>query len=252
MRATRIGRAVGTLAWVSALVLGVAPLVAAGCGSPRYPSCDNDEQCNSDVHKGVCVNHLCTECRATAGCPTGQECLEGACKAHEGYCDDTTPCAGGADCKENQCQKASKIAAAPVECDDQHPCGSKGRCENGHCVAPPHGGPGCQDFPAPKFEYESPELRADAKQVLERLAGCLSTGSLKGARVLLTGHCDARGEYEFNMSLGAQRAESVKGFLVTLGLGGDKIVTSSRGKLDATGSDESSWANDRRVDIEVR
>jgi peptidoglycan-associated lipoprotein len=54
------------------------------------------------------------------------------------------------------------------------------------------------------------------------------------------------------MSLGAQRAEGVKTFLVGLGIANDKVTASSRGKLDANGTDEASWANDRRVDIEVR
>ena len=42
--------------------------------------------------------------------------------------------------------------------------------------------------------------------MLERLAKCLTNGGLKNARLLLTGHCDARGEQEFNMSLGDYRA----------------------------------------------
>jgi peptidoglycan-associated lipoprotein len=119
-------------------------------------------------------------------------------------------------------------------------------------MSPPHGGPGCTDFPSPKFDYESPEIRADGKQVLERLAQCVVSGSLRGARLLLTGHCDERGEYEYNMGLGAERAEGIKTLLTGLGVPSDKITTSSRGKLDATGSSEASWSNDRRVDIEVR
>ena len=83
-------------------------------------------------------------------------------------------------------------------------------------------------------------------------AGCLANGSLKNAKVILTGHCDARGENEFNMSLGAQRSEAVKAILVSLGVPPNRITASSRGKLDATGSDEAGMANDRRVDIEVR
>ena len=69
---------------------------------------------------------------------------------------------------------------------------------------------------------------------------------------MLTGHCDPRGEQEFNMSLGENRAEAVKVFLIGLGVPAEKIRTSSRGELDATGTDEAGWANDRRVDIEVR
>ena len=70
--------------------------------------------------------------------------------------------------------------------------------------------------------------------------------------MLLTGHCDPRGEYEFNMALGAERAENVKVMLTSLGVSGAHVTTSSRGKLDATGTDERSWAKDRRVDVEIR
>lgn len=70
--------------------------------------------------------------------------------------------------------------------------------------------------------------------------------------MLLIGHCDARGEYEFNMGLGAERAEGAKKLLQSLGVPEDILKTSSRGKLDATGTDEAGWANDRRVDIQVR
>ena len=139
-----------------------------------------------------------------------------------------------------------------VQCDDEHPCPTGQHCENNHCASPVAGGPGCSDFPAPKFDFESPELRADTKQVIQRLAGCLATGTLKSARVLLTGHCDARGEYEFNMGLGAERADAVKNFLTAAGVSADRIATSSRGKLDANGQDEAGYQNDRRVDIEIR
>jgi peptidoglycan-associated lipoprotein len=54
------------------------------------------------------------------------------------------------------------------------------------------------------------------------------------------------------MGLGAERAEGVKNFIVGLGVPVSSLSTSSRGKLDANGTDEAGWANDRRVDIEVR
>jgi peptidoglycan-associated lipoprotein len=249
----RIGRAFGVAAWVVAFSAAAATLALgdAACSGPRYPSCDNDEQCNSDTHKGVCVAHLCTECRDNTQCKDGQECQAGACTAAAGSCVDDKGCESGSTCgSDKRCHKAEPVAA--VECDDQHACASPATCQNGHCVSPIRGGPGCTDFPAPKFDYESPELSAPSRDTLQRLVKCISSGSLKGARVLLTGHCDARGEYEFNMGLGAQRAENVKTFVVGLGLPGDKITTSSRGKLDAVGTDEAGWANDRRVDIEVR
>ena len=262
--AVRAARVVG----VSASLAFVALLTAQGCGGVKYPACENDEQCNDEGHKGVCVAMKCVECRdddgtsATAsrggphqgGCATGQSCQMGACTEIPGYCDDTHACPSGNTCgADSRCHAAKTAAAAPfVECDDTKPCATGSRCTNGHCVAPPSGGPGCTDFPSPKFDYESPELRGESKQTLERLAQCLMKGTLKGAQVLLTGHCDNRGEQEFNMSLGDNRAEAVKTFLVGLGVGAGDIRTSSRGELDATGTDESSWAIDRRVDIEVR
>jgi peptidoglycan-associated lipoprotein len=244
---------VGGAAWIF-LLTGA---MAAGCGGPKYPLCDTDEQCNDDQgHHGVCVNHTCVECRDDKACGVGRACKAGACAAIEGFCDDAHACSGGASCgKDNRCHEPPKVAAAPppaVECDDAHACARGQRCENGHCVSPPQGGPGCTDFPAPKFDYESPEIRGEARQVLQRLAGCLTTGTLKTGQVLLTGHCDNRGESEFNMTLGADRAEAVKTFLVGLGVPIDRMRTSSRGELDASGTDEAGWSNDRRVDIEIR
>jgi len=224
--------------------------IAVACGGAKYPNCDNDDGCNSDGHKGVCVDGKCVACRDDAGCSKGETCKAGQCVTAPDYCDDTHSCDG--DCKNHHCVK--KVASTPDEnaCDEDHPCGPGTHCANGHCVAPPHGGPGCTDFPAPKFAYESPELTEDAKNTVKRLAACLTTGTLKGAEVLLVGHCDARGEYEFNMGLGAERAEGAKKLLMSLGVPESIIKTSSRGKLDAVGTDEAGWANDRRVDIQVR
>jgi hypothetical protein len=237
---------------LAVLSLGMTSLVVGACGGPRYPSCDNDEQCNAEGHKGVCMKHLCTQCRDDSQCAKGQACQSGACTAIADYCEDDQACGPGSSCgKGHRCEKNGEPVAV-LECDENHMCSGKTHCENGHCVAPPQGGPGCTDFPSPRFDYESPEIQADGRQVLERLVKCISVGSLKGAHVLLTGHCDERGEYEYNMVLGAQRAEGVKAFLLGLGLSSDKLTTSSRGKLDATGTDETGWARDRRVDIEVR
>ncbi len=223
--------------------------VAVGCGGPKYPSCENDDNCNADGHHGVCLNGTCVECRDDATCGAGKQCKAGACTTKEGYCDEKTTCPGGAPCTNHTCGEASVM---PHECSDDKPCASGQRCENGHCVVPVSGGPGCSEFTSPLFDFESSTLREPSKQTLQRLAGCLTTGGLKGHRVLLTGHCDNRGEYEFNMGLGAERAEIVKNFLVAAGVANDKLATSSRGKLDATGTDEAGWEHDRRVDIEVR
>jgi peptidoglycan-associated lipoprotein len=51
------------------------------------------------------------------------------------------------------------------------------------------------------------------------------------------------------MALGERRAGSASRYLTALGVDGGKLAETSRGKLDATGSDEHGWARDRRVDI---
>ncbi|MEO9140954.1 MAG: OmpA family protein [Polyangiaceae bacterium] len=223
--------------------------LVAACGGAKYPNCDNDDDCNTDGHKGVCVNTKCVQCKDDSGCATGQKCESGACNAIQGYCDEKSKCPGGAPCSNNRCAPPVTVA---VECSDDKPCAAGQRCENGHCVAPVNAGPECSNFDPPLFDFESPQLRDASTKTMQRLAGCLSSGALKGRRVLLTGHCDDRGEYEFNMGLGAQRAEAVKGVLTSAGIAADRVATSSRGKLDATGKDEAGYEHDRRVDIEIR
>ncbi|HEX7452312.1 MAG TPA: OmpA family protein, partial [Polyangiaceae bacterium] len=76
-----------------------------------------------------------------------------------------------------------------------------------------------------------------------------STGPLKGRELRLVGHADPRGEEEYNMVLGGRRADNVKSAIAAEGLAATKIATTSRGKLDAIGTEEASWAKDRRVDV---
>ncbi len=99
------------------------------------------------------------------------------------------------------------------------------------------------------FAYDSANVRPADKAVLKKLADCFSTGPLKGRELRLVGHADPRGEEEYNMVLGGRRADNVKSAITAQGLSAAKIATTSRGKLDATGSDEAGWAKDRRVDV---
>jgi peptidoglycan-associated lipoprotein len=104
---------------------------------------------------------------------------------------------------------------------------------------------------APKFDYDSESLTQGEKNILEAIAKCLTTGPLKGRAVDLVGRADPRGETEYNMTLGAKRARSVHTFLGGLGVPGDKLRDTSRGELDAKGTDEEGWRKDRRVDVRL-
>jgi outer membrane protein OmpA-like peptidoglycan-associated protein len=102
---------------------------------------------------------------------------------------------------------------------------------------------------APKFAFdESLISKADAV-VLDKIATCLTTGPLAGRHVQLTGRADPRGTEEYNMSLGAKRAHGVSSYLEQQKVQGTHLNETSRGSLDATGTDEATWAQDRRVDI---
>ena len=99
------------------------------------------------------------------------------------------------------------------------------------------------------FAYDSANIREQDKAVLAKLAICFTTGPLKGREMRLVGHADNRGEEDYNMLLGQKRADNVKGAIVSAGMTAAKTLTTSRGELDATGSDEATWSKDRRVDI---
>jgi len=107
---------------------------------------------------------------------------------------------------------------------------------------------GIQDTDA-HFAFDSANIREQDARVLKQLANCFSSGALAGREMRLVGHADPRGEPEYNMVLGGKRAENVKQALGKQGLAESQVSTTSRGELDARGTDEDSWARDRRVDI---
>jgi peptidoglycan-associated lipoprotein len=99
------------------------------------------------------------------------------------------------------------------------------------------------------FAYDSANIRPQDRTVLKKLADCFTTGPLKDRRMRLVGHADPRGSDEYNMVLGSRRSENVKGSIVAEGLPADRAETTSRGEMEAQGTDEAGWARDRRVDI---
>ena len=104
-------------------------------------------------------------------------------------------------------------------------------------------------LPEPRFAFDSAELSAQARDVLDSIATCFEDGPGKGKSMKLVGHADPRGETIYNFALGQNRAGSVASYLQDKGLSERRLTTSSRGALDATGTDDASWALDRRVDI---
>ena len=104
---------------------------------------------------------------------------------------------------------------------------------------------------APKFDFDKSELRPGDRVLLEKVETCVTSGPLQGRSLRLVGRADPRGELEYNFALGTARAGSVDAYLTTLGLDSTRVSTSSRGKLDATGTDETGWQRDRRVNVDL-
>ena len=106
-----------------------------------------------------------------------------------------------------------------------------------------------RDMDQAKFAYDDDALMPEDRAILAQLARCVTTGPLKGKKLELTGRADPRGETEYNMILGEHRAASVVEYLSLLGVEPGIMAKTSRGELDAEGTDEDGWARDRRVDI---
>ncbi|MCX5741427.1 MAG: OmpA family protein [Proteobacteria bacterium] len=104
----------------------------------------------------------------------------------------------------------------------------------------------------PTFDYDKDELTSEDRKVLDQIATCLMTGALKGKGISLIGRADARGTEEYNLSLGSRRGETVGAYLTRSGVQATQVVVTTRGALDATGTDDASMAQDRRVDIQMR
>jgi peptidoglycan-associated lipoprotein len=103
----------------------------------------------------------------------------------------------------------------------------------------------------PKFNFDQSSILPEDRDVLALVAQCLTTGALKGRTVRLVGRADPRGTEEYNMALGERRASSVMKYLAAMGVGAPQMQDTSRGALDATGSDTAAWQQDRRVDIDL-
>jgi len=99
------------------------------------------------------------------------------------------------------------------------------------------------------FDYDSYTVRDEFKPVVEAHARYLTTH--KNRKILIQGNTDERGGAEYNLALGQKRAEAVRRAFNLLGVQDAQIEAVSFGKEKpkALGSDEASWAENRRADI---
>ena len=96
------------------------------------------------------------------------------------------------------------------------------------------------------FGYDSSDLDSDALELLQDQVAWLKQHS--DVSVIVKGHCDERGTREYNLALGEKRAQSVKNYLISLGISSDRVSTISYGKERpaVVGSNDGAWAQNRR------
>lgn len=101
------------------------------------------------------------------------------------------------------------------------------------------------------FAYDSYELSDNAREIMRSNADWLQENGQ--SRVEIEGHCDSRGTIEYNLALGAKRANAVRDYLVSLGVSPNRITTISYGKeLPVCHEEtESCWADNRRAHFVV-
>ena len=78
------------------------------------------------------------------------------------------------------------------------------------------------------YHFDSVDLESDAQEILLKNAEWLKANPK--ARVEIEGHCDDIGSAEYNLALGAKRAQAARDFLMTQGIAPERLVTISYGK----------------------
>jgi len=96
------------------------------------------------------------------------------------------------------------------------------------------------------FAFDKHDLSTDARATLQGNSVWLKKNP--AARIEIEGHCDERGTSEYNLALGAKRAQAAKDYLVTLGIPASRISTISYGEETPVCREhnESCWQKNRR------
>ena len=238
---------------------------AVACG-PKYPNCETDEHCKE--HNEYCVDGQCRQCRTDEHCSSqgpcafcgpqytcekpkgnaGDCCLSDTdcqglkcCKALGAEKGQCAQCATDADCGQGmKCVQCSCVPKA--ECQTDADCGQCRKCQDGKCVTAE------LKLDPVYFDFDEYAIRADMRPVLEKDYNLLKSCP---QNIVVEGNCDERGSDEYNLALGARRAEAVKKYLVNLGLSPETISTVSYGEERpvCTEHNEDCWWRNRRADL---
>lgn len=273
------------LARLAPVAMLALPLtMAASCKKPTYPQCKKDKHCKAELGE-KCVDGQCQNCNTDADCvgkaPDGTDwvCHEFRCSdpatinaAGDGGvgslgspCTQTIDCSGGLVCTAGACSQCTddiecdggtcdlgtgtcSSGAGGGVCTTDDQCAMDEICDGGMCVfsgIEPSGNNPC-GLDAIYFGFDSPKILDEAAQQLRDVAECLKNN---GSLVYLEAHADPRGTEEYNIMLTDKRGQGVKRFLEDLGVPGENMQVISKGSLESSGGDESTWSKDRRVEF---
>ena len=247
--------------YVTALASILTAVVVAGC-TPDYPNCETDKNCSSKSE--FCVAGKCQQCRSSSDCKEGMACNSGRCDKIVGYCQNRSQCPGGQECIANRCAPCGSdkdcapgskcwngVCDTKKHCAKEDDCAQNEDCVKGVCVSekPVPPAPVKCTLGSVYFDFNESALTTEATATLSKNADCLKQVARP---TTIVGHADPRGTAEYNIALSERRAQSVRDHMSRLGVDGARMAVLPRGSLDAKGTNEPGWAQDRRADFTWR
>ena len=237
-------------------------LVLTGCPDkkPKFPNCSKDKDCKDGLH---CFQKSCSECSEDSHCESFETCDGGACILKDGMCNTKDDCTAGQICENNKCTACESDAACGPDarcsngacldrgsCNEDEDCADDEDCIDGTCqragrLAPPELTCSLDSVYFGTDEYSIPE---DSKEALQKTSICIQQGDERN--VFVEGHTDETGTDEYNIALSEKRGRSVADFLARLGIDPARLRVIPKGETEATGTDEDSRSEERRVDFE--
>jgi len=239
----------------------IMALFALSACAPTYPACEKDSHCEEKSQ--VCVEKTCQQCRDNSQCAATDECKGGRCEP-KAECAQDGDCAGNKACQSGKCKlecQATNDCGEGLKCSSQNKCidklacagpmdcGAGTQCSSGRCTQAENVSRSFADsceLTNIEFDFNRSQLTADSREKLQSIADCIQA---KSGTVTIEGHCDERGTEEYNLSLGEERARSVRKYLIGLGVSRSRLQIVSKGEVDPVdeGSNEGAWSRNRRA-----
>jgi outer membrane protein OmpA-like peptidoglycan-associated protein len=105
------------------------------------------------------------------------------------------------------------------------------------------------DLPMITFEFDSADLKPEAREVLDQLAAALESDQLGSSRFMIEGHTDAVGDETYNQTLSEQRALAVRQYLAGKQVDAARLETVGKGETELLEAADGEAAVNRRVRI---